>query len=86
MYALSFSLDQHIPTENNTNKIITGFKSLFYPTQKYTKNLDQQLQDELKTKIRRTCTNYSKSKVPYRHQKIIDKLSRNKDIIIFEKR
>ena len=56
--------------------------SSFYHIQKHTKNLDQELQDELKTKIRRTCKNYSKLKVPYKHQKITDKLSRNTNITI----
>ena len=32
--------------------------------------------------IRKTCENYSKLKVPYKHQKIIHELSRNTDIII----
>ena len=59
-------------------------KSFFYYIQKHTKNLDQELQDELKTKIRRTCENYSKFKVPYKHQTIIDILSRNTDIIILK--
>ena len=68
-YALSFSLDQHIPTKNNTNNVKTEFESFFYHIQKHTKNIDQELQDELKTKIRRTCENYSKLKVPYKHQK-----------------
>ena len=81
-YALSFSLDQHIPTKNNTNNIKAELESFFYHIQKHTKNFDQELQDELKTKIRRTCENYSKLKVPYKHQKIIDQLSRNTDIII----
>ena len=81
-YALSFSLDQHIPTKNNTNNIKPKFESFFYHIQKHTKNLDQELQDELTTKIRRTCENYWKLKVPYKHQKIMDELSRNTDIII----
>ena len=53
-YALSFSLDQHIPTKNNTNNIKTEFESFFYYMQKHAKNIDQELQSELKTKIRRT--------------------------------
>ena len=81
-FALSFSLDQHIPTKINTNNIKTEFESFFYHILKHTKNLDQELQDELKTKIRRTCENYSKLKVPYKHQKRIDKLFRYTDIII----
>ena len=81
-YALSFSLDQHIPTRVNENKIKTEFESFFFQVQKYTSNLDQQIQDELKTKIRRTCENYSKVKVLYKFQHVIDKLSKNKSIII----
>ena len=81
-YALSFSLDQHIPTKMNKNKIKTEFESFFYQGQKYTNKLDQQIQDELKRKIRRTCENYSKIKVPYKYQHVIDNLSRNKSIII----
>ena len=81
-FALSFSLDQHIPTRVNENKIKTEFESFFFQVQKYTSNLDQQIQDELKTKIRRTCENYSKVKVLYKFQHVIDKLSKNKSIII----
>ena len=81
-YALSFSLDQHIPTKVNENKLKTEFESFFYHIQKYTSNLDQQIQDELKTKIKRTCENYSKVKVPYKFQHVIDNLSKNESIII----
>ena len=45
-YALSFSLDQHIPTKNSVNKIKTEFESFFYNTQKHTKDIDQHLQDK----------------------------------------
>ena len=31
--------------------------------------------------MRRTCGNYSKLKVPYKHQKIIDNWSKNTDIM-----
>ena len=81
-YALSFSLDQHIPTKVNGNKIKPEFESFFYQVQKYTSNLDQQIKDELKTKIRRTSENYSKVKVMYKFQHVIENLSKNKSIII----
>ena len=81
-YALSFSLDQYIPTKVDENKIKREFESFFYQVQKHTSNLDQQIQDELKSKIRRTCENYSKEKVPYKFQYVIDNLSKNKNIII----
>ena len=79
---LDYSLDQHIPTRVDENKIKTEFESFFFQVQKYTSNLDQQIQDELKTKIKRTCENYSKVKVPYKFQHVIDNLSKNKSIII----
>ena len=34
--------------------------------------------------IRRTCENYSRINVPYRYQKIIDNISRNKSIILIK--
>ena len=74
--------DKHIPTKKKENKIKTEFESFFYQVQKYTSNSDQQIQDELKTKIRRTCENYSKVKVLYKFQQVIDNLSKNKSIII----
>ena len=53
-YALSFSLDRNISTKNNPNNIKTEFESFFYYMQKHPKNIDQELQSELKTKTRRT--------------------------------
>ena len=41
-------------------------------------------QDELKSKIRRTCENYSKIKIPYQQQKVINNLSNNKSIILIQ--
>ena len=79
-YALLFSLDQHILTRPNTSNIT----SFFYHIQTHLKNPDQELQYELNVKIRRTCENFSKLKVPYKHQKIIDKLSKNTGIIVLK--
>ena len=81
-YALSFSLDQHIPTKVNENKKKTEFESFSYQVQKYTTNLDQKKQAELKTNITRTRENYSKIKFRYKYQHVIDNFSRNKSIII----
>ena len=82
--ALSFSLDDHIPVKQNDIKIKTEFESFYYNILKYTNHLDQRKQDELKSKIRRTCENYSQINVPYRYRKIIDTISKNKDIILIK--
>ena len=39
-------------------------------------------QDQLKSKVRRTCENYYRIKIPYQYEEIITKLSNNKDIIL----
>ena len=83
-HALSFSLDDHISTNQNDVKIKTEFESFSYQILKHTNQLDQRRQDELKSKIRRTSENYSRIKVPYKYQKIIDNISRNKDIILIK--
>ena len=52
--ALSFSLDEKIPTKLNENKIQTEFGSFYWQLLQHTKHLSQQQQDQLKSKIRRT--------------------------------
>ena len=83
-YALSFSLDHHIPDKLNKNKIETEFENFYYHVLQHTKDLDQESQDELKSKIRRTCENYSKIKIPYQQQNVINNLSNNKNIILIK--
>ena len=81
---LSFSLDENIPTKLNENKIQTEFESFYWQLLQHTKHLNQQEQDQLKSKIRRTCENYARMKTPYKHKKIIGNLSNNKNIIILK--
>ena len=38
----------------------------------------------LKTKLRNSCEKYRKIRVPYKYKKIIDQLSRNKDLCILK--
>ena len=63
-YALSFSLDQHILDKFNKNQVQTEFENFYYLVLQHTKDLDQEIQDKLKSKIRGTCENYSKIKIP----------------------
>ena len=83
-HALSFSLDDHILTTQNGLNIKTEFERFYYQIRKHTNQLDDRRQDELKSKIFRTCENYSRIKVPNKYQKIIDNISRNKDIILIK--
>ena len=43
--------DKHLPTKVKENKIKTEFESFFYQVQKYTSNLDQQIQDQLNSSV-----------------------------------
>ena len=83
-YALSFSLDQHIPDKFNKNQVQTEFENFYYHVLQDTKDLDQEIQDELKSKMRRTSENYSKIKIPYQQQKVISNLSNIKSIIVIK--
>ena len=82
--ALSFSLDENIPTKLNENKIQTEFESFYWQLLQHTKHLSQQEQDQLKSKIRRTFENYARTKTPYKYKKIIENLCNNKNIIILK--
>ena len=64
------------------NRYIPSRYIVDYQILKHANQLDQRRQDELKSKIGRTCENYSRIKEPYKYQKIIDNISRNKDIIL----
>ena len=51
----------------------------------HTGHLRQSEQDQLKSKIRRTCENYYRIKIPYHYEEIIKTLSTKKDIIILRR-
>ena len=65
-------------------KYETEFESFYWQLLHHTKHLNQQEQDQLKSKIRRTCENYARIKTPYKYKKTIENLSNNKNIIILK--
>ena len=78
----SFSHDANIPTKLNESKIQTESESSYWQLLQQTKHLSQQEQDQLKSNIRKTCENYARLKTPCKYQKIIESISKNKDIIL----
>ena len=60
--ALSFSLDENIPTKLIENKIQTEFEFFYWQLLRNAKHLSQQEQDQLKSKIRKTYENYARIK------------------------
>ena len=81
-HILSYGLDHHISTKINDNEIKTEFEAFFYQLNKQLKHLSSNEMDELKSKLRRSCENYYKLKNENKMDKVIMKLSRNKEIRI----
>ena len=74
--ALSYGLDHHIPTSSRYNAIETEFKFLYQNILKNISHIPDVL-TQLKTKVRSTCHKYSKIRVLYKYQTIINNLSKN---------
>ena len=78
---LSFGLEQHIPKRSCKNLIYTEFyQRIFYDIH----HLPQDDIKKIKTKIRSTCKKFSHINVPYNYRKIVNDLSRNKNIVIMK--
>ena len=82
--ALSYGLDTHIPKNTNTNKIYTEFEMFYQNLLKNTSNIPETKLQQIKTKLLSTCDKYTKIKVPYKHRKIVNKLSKRNDIVILK--
>ena len=82
--ALSYGLDQHIPTETNKVEIQTRYEELY---QKLSRNNSQISEDDklaLKTSVLSNYLNYCKIEVPYKHEQSIKELRRNPNIAILK--
>ena len=82
--ALSYGLDHHIPCKFNSNRIHTEFEQFYQSILKDISHIPESDLSCLKTKMRNTCEKYSKIQVPYKYKKVIDQLSRNRDLCILK--
>ena len=82
--ALSFGLDNYIPTKSKDVAIEVEFKQFYQSLLRNSKHIPDNELTSLKTKLRRTCEKYSKIDVPYKYKKVIDNLSKNKNIVILK--
>ena len=82
--ALSFGLDEHIPTSLNRNKLFTEFEIFHQNILNDLPNLPEHDIMALKTKLCHTCEKYSQIKVPYKYRTVTDNLRRNKDLVILK--
>ena len=80
--ALSYGLDQHIPSKVNCNRIYTELEQFCQSLLKDTSHVPDEDLSHLKTKLRSTCDKYSQIYIPYKYKKIIEQLSNNCNIFI----
>ena len=81
-HILEYGLDHHIHTRMDTNNIKTEFEAMYYHLDKHFKDLPSDEKDEMKSKIRRTCENYINLPSKSKYEETINRLSKNKDIVI----
>ena len=82
--ALSFELDEHTPSVCNLNKLFTKFEMFCQNILKDISHLNSDVITRLKTKLRQTCDEYSRIKVPYKYRNVINNLHRNKQLVILK--
>ena len=84
--ALSYGLDHHIPCKFSSNRIQTEFEQFYQSILKDISHISENDLSCLKTKLRNTCEKYSKVQIPYKYKKVIDQLSRSKELMHSETR
>ena len=81
---LSFGLEQHISNRSCKNSIYTEFEQFYQRIFHNIRHLPKDDINRIKTEMRSTCEKYSCINVPYKYSKIVNDLSRNKDIVIMK--
>ena len=82
--ALSFGLDQHIPTKINKLNLRADFESFYQNLLKNISPMTDEDKQRIKAKISQTFDNYSKIKVPFKQRQIIQRLKDRTDIVIMK--
>ena len=81
---LSFGLRHHIPTKSKDVAIEVEFEQFYQGLLRNLTHIPDNELTSLKTKLRSTCEKYSKINVSYKYKKVIDNLSKNKNIVILK--
>ena len=80
--ALSYGLDQHVPSNPERYKINTDFEYFYQNILNDISDLPQHHLDHIKTKLRSTCEKYHNTRTTNKYKNVIEKLSKNDAIII----
>ena len=82
--ALDFEVDHHIPTRTNKNIIDTEFELYLQRINRYINDIPDNNISHLKTKLRNIWDRYNRIRLPYKFQKIVEKLARNNSIMVLK--
>ena len=84
MVALSYGLDHQIPIRNNRSNITTAFEYFYQHLLNDISHIPEVQLNQLKTKLRDACEKYCRKKIPYKHHKTIENVSKKDDVIILK--
>ena len=80
--ALSYGLDQHVPSNPERYKIDTNFEYFYQNILNDISDLPQHQQDHIKTKLRSTCETDHNTRTTNKYKNVIEKLSKNDAILL----
>ena len=81
---LSFGLEQNFPNRSCKKSICTVFGQFCQRIFHNIRHLPQDNISRIKPKMKTTSEKYSRINVPYKYKKIVNDLSRNKNIVIMK--
>ena len=84
LVALSYGLDHQIPIRNNRSNITTEFEYFYQNLLNDISHIPEVNVRQAKTKLRDACEKYCRIKIPYKHRKTIENLSKRDDVIILK--
>ena len=84
LVALSYGLDHQIPIRNNRSNITTEFEYFYQNLLNDISHIPEVNVRQAKTKFRDACEKYCRIKIPYKHRKTIENLSKRHDVIILK--
>ena len=73
--ALSYGLDQHVPSNPERYKINTDFEYFYQNILNDISDLPQHQLDHIKTKLRSTCEKYHNARTTNKYKNVVEKLS-----------
>ena len=81
---VTFGLDHHILTKSKDIAIEVELEQFYQGLLRNLTHIPYNVLTSLKSKLRNTCKNNSKINVSYKYKKVVDNLSKNRNIVILK--